>query len=351
MRNGIVIFALPDIGNFVRCHTVVQLVAAAHPGQPIDIVGRVPDVELAQFMPEIREGVPETFRRRHLDWSKRLELASALRRKRYRAAYVLHTSYRAAIVPFLCGIPERIGWSSECRYPLINRPRHGPGRTTRMVDEIGLLGAARDAPLPDRWPEPQLVVPPQLTRKVAEIRCAAEANRPIIALAPSSSDPRKNWPIENYAELARICVARGCTVWVVGAEWERHLAAAIQQRAHAKDFTTSSVTTLALTLAAADLFVGNDTGPLHIAAAFGKPAVGIFGFWQPFQTAPINAGVRCVEALAAAPRWKDSPIPWPSVDAVAEVVDDAARDRPPITPRAQALSDEVGSSEETRQMK
>lgn len=325
MRDGIVIFALPDIGNFVRCHTLVRMVAAAHPGQPIDIVGRVPEIELAQFMPEIHERIPETFRRRHLDWSKRLELASALRRKRYRTAYVLHTSYRAAIVPFLSGIPERIGWSSEYRYPLINRPRPGPGRTTRMIDEIGLLGVARDAALPERWPEPQLVVPSRLTGKVAETRGAAEANRPVIALAPSSSDLRKNWPIENFAELARICVARGCTVWVVGAEWERHLAAAIQERAQAKDFTTSSVTTLALTLAAVDLFVGNDTGPLHIAAAFGKPAIGIFGFWEPFQTAPINKRVRCVEAPAASPRWKDSPVPWPSVEAVAKAVDDEIR--------------------------
>src|SRR5215207_8528564 len=123
----------------------------------------------------------------------------------------------------------------------------------RMIDEIGLLGVVGDTPLPESWPEPQLVVPPQLTRKVAEMRKAADGQGPIIALAPSSSDPRKNGPVENYAELARICVARGWTVWVVGADWERHLAATIQGAAQAKDLTTSSVTTLALTIAAVDI--------------------------------------------------------------------------------------------------
>ena len=324
----IVVFGFPAVGDFVRCHSLVRMIAASFPRRPIDIVSRKPSIELAQFMPEIREGIVENFRHKHLDLSERLALASNLRKRHYATAYIIPSSFKAAVVPFLARIPERIGWSCEGRLPLINRPRFFMQRIPRMVDRTCLLGLDKHDVSMTAWPEPRLQVPPSLQDRLHSLLQEARPAALVVTLAPGSSDVNKNWPIEHYVKLAQHCVRRGCTVWIVGSGAERTLAAAIGQHAGARDRTMDSVTNLALIIAASDIFVGNDSGPLHIAAALHKPCVGIYGLTDPWITAPINSNVEIpLPALAMAYRSRTQ-FHWPTSEQVIGCLDrqlDAAR--------------------------
>jgi heptosyltransferase-2 len=255
-------------------------------------------------------------------------MAQQLRNRGYRTVYVIPTSYKAAVVPFLAGIPERIGWSDEFRFILINRLRFGLRRMDRILDEIGALGVPAGEDPPEQWPAPRLVVPPALQAEVEQIRATAASDRPVIAFAPGSAESRRMWPVAAFAELARRCQQRGWTVWVVGAGWEREIATQIGEGTGARDLTRTSVTSLALTLAAADVFVGNNSGPLHIAAGFGKPSIAVFGSPLAFFGAPINPGVRVVEAPFAAARMHRHHLRWPSVDAVDAALTEAVESLP-----------------------
>ncbi len=306
------------------------MIAAQNPDRPIDVVARRPAIEIAEFMPEVREAIGEDFQHNRLNPIARLVLANKLRNRGYGTAYVIPSSFKAAVVPFLTQIPERIGWSEECRLPLLTSPRFRMRRLPRMVDRICWLGIPDSQTAPAIWPEPRLRVP---ASRHTEFEALAQKNRamaPVVAIAPGSSDPRKNWPVENYAAIARRCVDAGCTVWIVGAVGHRKLAAAIGESAPVRDHLTDSLTTLAVKIAAADVFVGNDSGPLHIAAAFNKPSVGVFGLTDAASNAPINNVVKVAAPEFAIARKSTTEIHWPTLGPVIRRLDRAIESVQPV---------------------
>jgi lipopolysaccharide heptosyltransferase II len=321
--SGIVLFGFPGLGDLVRCHSLIQMITAQHTGRPIDLVARRPVIEIAAFMPEIRDAIGEDFQHRRLNPRGRILLVNQLRERDYRTAYIAQSSFKAALVPFLAGIPERIGWAQEFRLPLLTQPRFGMRRLPRMVDRICWLGVGDGGTAPATWPEPKLRVPASLRDEYGALVEQARKAAPVVAIAPGSSDHSKNWPVENYAAIARRCVKAGCTVWIVGTTGHRKLAAAISESAPVRDHLTGSLTQLALKIAAADVFVGNDSGPLHIAAAFNKPSIGVFGLTDAAYNAPINDVVKVAAPEFAIARKSTAEIHWPSLDPVIRRLDRA----------------------------
>ena len=196
-------------------------------------------------------------------------------------------------------------------------------RLSRMVDRTCWLGINDERNMPATWPEPKLRVPASLQDEYETLAKKAQTMGPLVAIAPGSSDPCKNWPVENYAAIARHCVDAGCAVWVVGSTEHRNLAAAIMERAPARDYLTDTIKRLALTIAAADVFVGNDSGPLHIAAAFNKPSIGVFGLTDAALSAPINSVVKIALPEFAIARKSKSDVHWPSLEPVTRRLDRA----------------------------
>lgn len=321
----IVVVSFPGIGDFVRSHTAVRLIRERNQNCPIDMVGQAPATEIASLMRGVRTGIAEPFgghSRLHL--MQRIEFAKTLQSRGYQKAYVLSRSWKPAIVPFFARIPERVGWWGEARFLVINRPRIWEYRNPRMVDQLAALALDRGEKRPDEWPEPQIDVPPA---KLAEFRRSHNLsdNRLIAAIAPGSTDQQKNWPIDRYATLARWLMRRGYCIWVVGAEYERPIAERLRELAGADLHvaTESSLLTSTYRLAAADIFIGNDSGLLHIAAALGKPSIGIYTFTDPFLAGPINRSVRFVLPPLRNVRHRTPAPHWPEIETVIENVEAA----------------------------
>ena len=312
----IAVFGFPGLGDLVRCHSLIQMIAERNPDRPIDLIARRSVVAIGAFMPQIRDTIGDDFRHNYLTMGSRLALAKKLRNRGYGSAYIIQSSFKAALVPFLARIPERIGWADEGRRPLLTRPRFGLRRLPRMVDRMCWLGVADGEEAPAKWPEPRLQVPDFHQTQLKVLRESRPKMAPVVAIAPGSSVLSKNWPVENYAAIARRCVKVGCTVWIVGSSGHRELAAAISECAPARDCLTNSVAELAVTIAAADVFIGNDSGPLHIAAAFGKPSIGVFGSHDIDSKAPINAAVSVVAPELAVAKTSTTEFHWPLLDPV-----------------------------------
>jgi heptosyltransferase II len=206
-------------------------------------------------------------------------------------------TWKAALAPLLAGIPERVGWLGEMRLLLVNDLRFGERKLPRMIDRCAALALPRGEPIPAKWPLPELKVPP------AEIvgwreRLGLTETRPTVALAPGAVGLSKRWPAHAYADLARRLTADGVAVWVLGGPDEKPLAAQIVADAGplARDLTGSDLRSAILALAVADTAVSNDSGLLHVAAALGTPAVGIFGPTSPWHWAPLNPIAAVVQA-------------------------------------------------------
>jgi len=126
-----------------------------------------------------------------------------------------------------------------------------------------------------------------------------------VLIHPGSGGKRKNWPLENFIDLAKELALRGrCVTWSLGpAESETKLPP------NSTILTVPSIVTLARHLSGTAMFFGNDSGVTHLAAACGCKAVAIFGETNPAVWAPKGDNVKVASGN-----------PWPSVSEVLRAI-------------------------------
>lgn len=241
-------------------------------------------------MPQVAEVIELPFAHQRLDWAARRRIAREWR-GRFDAAYVLPNSLKAALMPWLAGIPRRVGYHGEGRFVLLNeRLPNPPGRPPMVAFYSALAG---DAARAGEWPRMSFA-PAQIEAATAAAGVAPGA---YWAFAPGAEyGPAKCWPAEHYAALARTLFARhGQPVLLLGSAKEAALCAQIAAQAPGACRVVAGQTSLldAMALiAAARGVVSNDSGLMHVAAAFGVPQAAVFGSTSPEHTPPLNPRAR-----------------------------------------------------------
>ncbi len=130
---------------------------------------------------------------------------------------------------------------------------------------------------------------------------ALSAGAPVGAayLHPGAGKVKNRWPAERFGAIARELLARGVEVqWVEGPQDSGCVLAAADALGRSLPVVRGeTIARLAARFARASLYIGNDTGPLHLAAATGCPTVGLYGWSDPAEWAPVG---RCVRSVRAA---------------------------------------------------
>ncbi|WP_418317484.1 lipopolysaccharide heptosyltransferase II [Piscinibacter sakaiensis] len=240
----------------------------------------------------IDEVVELPFAHRRLDLAARRRLAAEWR-GRFDIAYVLPNSLKSALLPWLARIPQRIGYHGESRYGLLTKRLPNPdGRPPMVAFYSALAGPPSDAEAAAR---PQLSLP----RTKLDTVSAAQGLRvgEFFVFAPGAEyGPAKCWPGEHYASLAATLHQRHRQpVVLLGSAKERDACERIAAAADAVSpgackvvcGTVSLLDAMAL-VAAARGVASNDSGLMHVAAAFGIPQVAMFGSTSPEHTPPLN---------------------------------------------------------------
>jgi heptosyltransferase-2 len=278
------------IGDFVRCHSVVKLLRAQAPGRPVDIVSSTLCAPLADYMPGVRRAILIDLPRRKLGIALQQQLADLLRQSKYEQVLVMSRKWKAALAPWLAGIPLRTGFAGEFRFGLLNDVRFGERKLPRMIDQMGALALPKGAPLPDKWPLPELDVPAHTVQSWLALCGLAGEDRPIVTLSPGAVGTGKAWPASHYGELAQALAKDGASIWVLGGPNETALAKQIAATggSRVRDLTSSDLRNAILAMAAADIAVTNDSGLMHVSAAIGTPTIAIFGPTSPWHWKPLN---------------------------------------------------------------
>jgi len=242
------------------------------------------------------------------------KLIARVRAARYDAVYDLQTSGRTgnSYLGLRPWPPRWSGIAPGCSHPHVNPARETMHTLDRLADQLhdAGLGPADGfpigaAPTPDlSWIRSALRDPPSLKPAYFGI------SGPFVMIIPGASAhrPEKRWPAERYGELARMIAERGVTPVVIGAKDERDAGAmVVRMEPRAKNLVTRTNLFQIATLAAqTNAAVGNDTGPMHIAAASGAPCVVLFSSdSNPAKVAP--RGRSAVLALTA-PSLADLPV-------------------------------------------
>jgi heptosyltransferase-2 len=235
----------------------------------------------------------------HAGLSGRERLAADLRARKFDVALLFQNAFDAAWLAWRANIPERIGYARDGRSFLLTKavpvPKPGeipPHETFYYLELLRRAG----------WKVPQsdvsfisMIVPDEKRARAAKFLVDAGA-RPRVARiaigAGASYGSARCWPPSRYAEVANRLQAQGdADIILFGTAAETAVSSAIvaDLRRPAIDLTgKTDIADLPALLSQCHLFVGNDSGAMHVAAAVGLPVVAIFGPTDPHGTAPVT---------------------------------------------------------------
>ncbi|MGE5469845.1 MAG: lipopolysaccharide heptosyltransferase II [Bacteroidota bacterium] len=280
------------IGDTIMAQPLFARLHAKHPGLQLDAIAPRWVAPVLQRMAEISDVRDSPFGHGQLSLQPRWKLARQLAAGGYDAAYVLPNSLKSALVPWLAGIPLRVGFTGEARYGLIN-VRHTLDKSALplMVERFAQLAEAPGTPPPRPIPHPKIrSTDADQQQTLAELGLARPAR--IVAFCPGAEyGPAKRWPAAHFATLAQRLAERGCAIWLFGSPKDHAVAEEISRLAPGLCRNLCGATSLAQAvdlLALAELVVCNDSGLMHVAAALDRPLVTLYGSSSPGFTPPLS---------------------------------------------------------------
>ena len=252
-------------------------------------VGALPWVApVYRAMPQVAEVIEFPFAHGGLQWAARRTMAKGLR-GRFDTTYICPNSLKSALVPWWAQIPRRVGYKGEARTALLTQALPNPrkGKRPPMVAFYSALSGDADVDA-DR---PSL----QISQLVVDtaLKTLGLRGGGYYVFAPGAEyGPAKRWPAKHFAALAQ---QLALPVVLLGSAKESALCADIAgpvnatTPAHCVDLSGRTALDQALAvISAAKAMVSNDSGLMHVAAAFGVPQVALFGSSSPLHTPPLS---------------------------------------------------------------
>jgi len=278
------------IGDAVMSEPLLRRLAAR--GEVLTVAALPWVAPAYRAMPQVSEIIELPFAHGRLDLAARWRLAASWR-GRFDAAYVLPNSLKSALLPAFAGIRTRIGYLGESRYLLLNEHLPNPAGRPPMVAFYSALAG----PMPGEQVHPRLSIAAS-TQQAALAKADLSAGAYWTFAPGAEYGPAKCWPASHYAALAASLFARdGQPVVLLGSGKEsvlcEEIAAAAPGACRVLAGKTSLLDAMAL-IAASRGLVSNDSGLMHVGAAFGLPQVAVFGSTSPEHTPPLNSRARVI---------------------------------------------------------
>jgi lipopolysaccharide heptosyltransferase III len=262
------------------------------------------DILLEDWVAPVLEGFPHvdnviTLKRNST--TARARVARQLRLLNYDVAYNLHGGTTATLLTRASGARRRVGLKTYQYSRLYTHLAPSPlilwkrDRTHSVEQQLALLGWT-GVPVSDRPPTQLAVVEDAAASVTKRLREAGwNEQLPFAVIHPAAAFATKQWAVEKFARVIDHLAAKGFSVVVIVAPSEAPLATELKSTSSASAISFSDLSLPEVTALAsrARLFVGNDSGIAHIAAAVGLPSVVIFGssntaHWSPWATAPAE---------------------------------------------------------------
>ena len=284
---GDVLLATPVFSNLRRTYPDAELHALTGAWSRV-VLERHPDVNnvVEYDSPAFcRTGQPTSLR-------DTFKLYRQLRRQKYDLMVDLRSDWRIVCFAFGRLTPRCL---SRAALQVANKlgvaQFSGTHETTRNLDVLRQAGI----PTPVRTAIFSVTAEDQKWTSDLLATYQMEGQGPLIAIHPGSPIALKRWLPERYAELADWLIAqKRAQILFVGVEDEIPIITEIQARMRSASINIAGKTTLtqlASILLTCNVFIGNDSGPMHLAAAVGTQTIGLYGPGDPTRFGP--AGEKC----------------------------------------------------------
>jgi len=238
---------------------------------------------------------------RHEGLIGKKRLARDLRQYKFDTAILLQNAFEAALITFLAGIPFRIGFNTDARGLLLShsipcsseiKKVHQTQYYLRILEGLGLDNDGQDL---------ELSVSEHNKKRALQIldQYGMDVSYRFVGINPSATfGPAKQWFPGRYARLSdRIQEAIGTHVILFGGPEDQRLGREISQLMKHPPLNLCGKTNLEEAMALiqqCDLFITNDSGLMHVAAALDVPLIAIFGSTNPITTGPWGKRSRII---------------------------------------------------------
>jgi ADP-heptose:LPS heptosyltransferase len=291
----ILLVTLDNLGDLVFASALTPPLLSRWPGATIDVWCKRYTADVAQLIPAIGRVIAAEPFWSHSPGQPRGAIApfvravAAARREAYDVAILASAPWRAAAAVAATGIPVRIGRARRRNAAFLTHrlPAENPLRP--VLDELATLliplGGAESGGLRYRLdPRPIDDRRREITSRIA---------RPFAALHPFAGSRDRCVPVRVWLDVATALRDRGLEVLWIGTpdELGEFRRSHVHPFAHFLDHLgDGGLATAAAALSSAAVYVGHDSGPLHVAGAFGVPVVGVFAPGEPRRTFPQGVG-------------------------------------------------------------
>lgn len=293
----VLVVQLDHLGDAVLSTPLLARLRAAYPMARIDVLASASNRAVFEADPNVdtvHVAARNWFERRPGGWSLwsvLIGLGIHLRRERYELGIDVRGDVLTVGLLVLAGIPRRLGWSmGGGGFLLTDIARWVPGRhevasRLAMLETLGINTEKRPRVVIGVSASDRALVEPLLHDPIHP----DDADAPLLAVHLGAGTAAKRWPVRNWRELVRRFRDDGWRVVIVGAAEDAEASRQLTHDPGLIDLTGRlSVTETAAVLERADLFIGADSGPAHLAACAGVASVVLFSGtnlarqWRPW---------------------------------------------------------------------
>ena len=299
----LLVIRLRLIGDVVFTTPAVHALKRRFPGSHLTYLVEASAAPIVALNPNIDELIVVPRRGGPAGLARDLALARRLRRARYDLAIDFHGGPRSSLLAWLSGAPIRIGYEVVGRSWMYTRrvPRPRALRPRHSVENQWDLLAALGVPPPSRARNPvEMGVDPDAAGALADrlARAGVGAGDELLVIHVSAGNPFRRWPAAEFSALAAALAAAGPARRIVVTSGPSERQAADQVIAGARtrlpdadrarvlscgDFSLAELRAL---VERAALYIGGDSGPLHVASTSQVPIVGLYGPTLPVRSEP-----------------------------------------------------------------
>lgn len=300
-KKKILVRAVNWIGDTVMSIPAIKAIRLLYPESHITVLGKPSVINVLSLTEDIDDFILYEISEEDYRLIKRFRLGKLIKEKGFDKCFIFPNSFDSAIVPFIAGIPERIGFQGCFRTPLltlkVKRPlpeMHQAEKYFELVKADGFSGNIPGFKLePDldslKWADDFMKFHIRSKGKI------------VVGVSPGAEyGPAKRWFPDRFAGLInRVKNVYDAEVVLVGSDNDRDVCGSVNRQVSGNIVDMSgktSIKQLIALLKKMTLLITNDTGAMHLASAVDIPVIAVFGSTDSRATSPVAGKIKIVKS-------------------------------------------------------
>ena len=266
------------IGDIVLSTPLIQKLKDLYPKSKIDYLTLPTNQSVLYNNPNLNEIILYDKKGKDKGIKGFLRILKILKQKKYDYAVIPHRFIKSILLAKLAKIPDIVGFDVATGSSLLDKKvhydmkKHEVERLLNLVEYEGEKIPVRIYPAKENFVK--------IEKMLKNSGYTGKKEQKLILVAPGSQRPEKMWPIEKYREvIQKLKKNENYFIGITGSKSEKELPLNFEKDKNVIDFRGEiSLVEFGALISKADVVVGNDSSPIHIASGFEKPfVIGIFG--------------------------------------------------------------------------